>query len=57
MNVEYLGVSFSIIVEMWICLFSFFKKYLNVPNVLVCLASTGKLFQSLSVEDKKKLLY
>ena len=35
----------------------FFKKYFNVTNVLACLASTGKLFQSLMVEGKKNLLY
>ena len=25
-----------------VCLLSFFKKYLNVPNLLACLASPGK---------------
>ena len=37
--------------------FKTLSKYLNVPNVLACLASTGKLFQSLSVEGKNELLY
>ena len=37
--------------------FKTLSKYFNVPNMLACLASTGKLFQSLSVEGKHELLY
>ena len=38
-------------------MFSFVDKYLNAPNVLACLVSNGKLFQSLRVKGKKELLY
>ena len=55
--VKYLGLFVSKIIMLWHRRCFFFKKYSNEPKILTCLASVGKLLQSLRTDGRKEFSY